>query len=360
VSSIRKHFCPTDEAIESAAAAWLSERDQGFDSAQAAEFERWRTADPRHAAAIAMLEETRDLLGQMPALRGDPELHRRMEKFKDGTRVVAKVYTFPRVVAALAAVAACVAVTLSIVRLNPERTDATPQTSYLTAVDEYRRIVLPDQSVMELNGGTRARVEFSRTRRHVVLDAGEAHFTVEKNPARPFVVNAGAVGIRAVGTAFSVRLDSTAVAVVVTEGKVQVGRFPTPSTSATNDPSDTMDPIFSAGQQVVVETIPLADFSPRVSVLDHAAQRKALAWREPRLVFHETRLAQVVQEFNRHNRVQLEIGDLELREHAVGGTFQADGVESFVRLLEESGDVAVERVTAERIILRKVSAPREP
>ena len=54
--------------------------------------------------------------------------------------------------------------------------------------------------------------------------SGEAYFTVAKNPGRPFVVAAGGVGVRAVGTAFNVRLDSDAVEVLVTEGRVQVSR----------------------------------------------------------------------------------------------------------------------------------------
>jgi transmembrane sensor len=56
----------------------------------------------------------------------------------------------------------------------------------------------------------------------VVLERGEAHFQVAKNPARPFVVVARGVEIRAVGTAFSVGLESTRVEVLVTEGQVAV------------------------------------------------------------------------------------------------------------------------------------------
>ena len=40
----------------------------------------------------------------------------------------------------------------------------------------------------------------------------------------PFIVNAGGVEVRAVGTAFNVNLQSKSVAVLVTEGKVAVER----------------------------------------------------------------------------------------------------------------------------------------
>jgi transmembrane sensor len=52
--------------------------------------------------------------------------------------------------------------------------------------------------------------------------SGEAHFFVEKDPQRPFVVNAAGIDVRAVGTAFNVRIDPAAVEVLVTEGRVRV------------------------------------------------------------------------------------------------------------------------------------------
>lgn len=81
--------------------------------------------------------------------------------------------------------------------------------------------------------------------------------------------------------------------------------------------------------------------------------RDALAWQAPRLVFLDTPLSDVVAQFNEHNRVQLVIGDGEIGQRPVGGTFRADQAEAFVRLLEDSREVAVERPDAERIILRK-------
>ncbi|MCX6934448.1 MAG: DUF4880 domain-containing protein, partial [Verrucomicrobia bacterium] len=45
-----------DESIAATAAAWLAQRDDTFSAADAAAFERWCAADPRHAAAVARLE----------------------------------------------------------------------------------------------------------------------------------------------------------------------------------------------------------------------------------------------------------------------------------------------------------------
>ena len=58
-----------DDAIDTAAATWLCEQDEGFAPGRAAAFAAWCAADPRHAAAIARAEATLSLLGELPALR---------------------------------------------------------------------------------------------------------------------------------------------------------------------------------------------------------------------------------------------------------------------------------------------------
>jgi transmembrane sensor len=63
-------------------------------------------------------------------------------------------------------------------------------------------------------------------------------------------------------------------------------------------------------------------------------------------------LVEVIAQFNRRNQVQLELGDPALASLPVDGSFRADNVEAFVRLLESSGAVRADRVSAERIVLR--------
>jgi transmembrane sensor len=209
-------------------------------------------------------------------------------------------------------------------------------------------------------------VQFSDAVRRLALVRGEAYFTVAKNPARPFLVGARAVDVRAVGTAFNVRMEESKVEVLVTEGRVQINRA-TPSTTTSGTESGatgattmtTSAPMITAGQRVSVSANEKASrFALEVVPVDAVAIQDALAWKAPRLVFVDTPLAEVVRQFNRQNRVQLEIGDPDLARRLVGGTFRADQVESFVRLLEESRDITAERPDTSRIVLRRVaSAP---
>src|SRR5258706_3413361 len=57
--------------------------------------------------------------------------------------------------------------------------------------------------------------------REVALTRGEAWFKVAHDVRRPFIVSAGRIRVRAVGTAFSVRRHDDGADVQVTEGVIE-------------------------------------------------------------------------------------------------------------------------------------------
>jgi transmembrane sensor len=246
------------------------------------------------------------------------------------------------------AVAACLVATVVIWKTRPAQDAVTYANTYSTDSGAYQRVPLPDGSVVELNADTELRVQFTDHRRDVALTRGEAHFTVAKNPARPFFVSAGKVGVRAVGTAFNVRHASSAIDVLVTEGKVEVSNIAPGATTEAGAPV-----YLGAGQRAIVANDTTGRFTPVVSAVDPTVMRAALVWQNAPLIWLDVPLADVVKQFNQRNRVQLAVEDADLAQRVVGGAIRADQVETFVRLLEESRDIAVERPDAEHIVLRK-------
>lgn len=353
-----------DDPIEEVASDWLTQREEGFSLAQKRDFERWCRADPRHAAAVARLEAACALLEKMPLVRAELQP---VVEFPVKLRVTAPVKKFPvlRVVGAMAAALALAAFGW----WQWGRPQPSAQ-RYATSAGGYERVVLADGSVVELNANSEVRVELLANERRVALVQGEAHFTVAHDPARPFIVSAHGVAVRAVGTAFNVRLATTAVEVLVTEGKVAVSEVErvVPNALAAGaeakptrwgqrvPPSDTL---LAANERTVIAfapprsgaPIPSAP-APVVEKINAATLRAALSWQERKLVFSETPLRDVVAQFNRRNRLQLILGDAALAERPVGGTFAADNVEGFVRLLEGSGTITIERRDEATVVLR--------
>ena len=338
---------PSNAAIEGAAIAWLTERDDGFSPAREREFAQWLRTDPRHAATVARLEQTLGLLGELPAFR--TQLNNAFDRaapivpFPPITppAVVRSARRRPRVFAGIGLAAAlALGSFLGWHALRPPAT-----IHYTTTVAGYERARLDDGSTLELNAASAARVQFTAAERRVELTNGEAHFAVAHDTARPFIVNAGGIAVRAVGTAFNVRYtDAGAIEVTVTEGKVRVGQSGPASSSAESAP------LVSAGQRMV---LPRHAPPPTVEQVDPAALRAALAWQSRLADFAEAPLADVIARFNTRSRIHLFLADETLADRRIGGTFALDESEAFVRLLERDGEIIGERRGETEIHLRR-------
>ena len=333
---------PGDDAIRQAAAVWLAQRDAGFSPAQAAAFARWRDADPRHAAAFRRVEATQQLLARLPESPAAAAMLAEVDALCAARPRVVPFSTIWKVAAALAA-AACIAV--AFLATKPADLQSANAT-YATASGQHQSIDLPDGSTVVLNPTSKAEIAFAVSERRVHLQHGEAHFYVAKDASRPFVVSAGTVSVRAVGTAFNVRRHSGAVEVFVTEGKVQVSRVDG-SADADREPT-----YLVAGERAFIEGVPSGHYASGATASDSASARPTAA-RAPRLIFDNTPLSDVVERFNRYSRVQMEIVDPALAQRAVGGTFDADNAESFINLLNAAGDIRIERADDGRVLLHK-------
>lgn len=97
------------------------------------------------------------------------------------------------------------------------------QATLATATGRQSVQALPDGSTIALDAQTRAEVRYYGARRHVRLLAGTAFFSVARDAARPFVVDAAHARITVLGTRFEVALaEDGALRVAVEEGRVRV------------------------------------------------------------------------------------------------------------------------------------------
>jgi transmembrane sensor len=194
-------------------------------------------------------------------------------------------------------------------------------TSYRTAVGGLASVPMPDGSKVTLNTDSEIRVAVTGKERRIDLEQGEAFFEVAHDKARPFVVHAGNKRVIAVGTKFSVRREASEIQVVVTEGRVRVeteGR----SASGSAEPlaAGTIAQANDAG--VLLQTGSLTE------------AEESLSWRQGILVFRRVTLAEASAEFNRYNTRKIEIEDPAVEALRIAGSFRANNVEAFVRLLE--------------------------
>jgi transmembrane sensor len=199
-------------ALEEAAAHWAVRVDAGTLTAEEeAELEAWTRADPRRAGAFARAMAANAYFDRVAALgvRDMPPPER------------ARTYPLTRRAWLGGAAGALAASLIAAVGWEwwsrGERIEAGRGT--------IRRASLQDGSAVTLNTNAEIEVALQQQVRNVRMLAGEVNFDVAKDAARPFVVEAGPVRIRVVGTSFLVRLlDADSVAVTVREGIVDVER----------------------------------------------------------------------------------------------------------------------------------------
>jgi transmembrane sensor len=308
--------------IEQQAARWIARHEAGpLDAESMRAFDAWCEEDARHFGAFVRLEAVSARLDRAGALQGlapRPPIWRR---------------AWVPLAAAASLLVALTATWLIGSGVIGGGTQMETRT-LATQIGEQYRSALSDGSRVELNTATRVAIAYAPTARDVRLEVGEAMFEVAHDPRRPFTVHTPEGDVRAVGTAFSVRVDD-GLQVVVAEGRVEILR------------DGKVVSRVSAGERYV-----LRDSGDAVRADRTPDQiERALAWREGNVAFAGETLGEAATELNRYNRLKIEVADPRVRSMRFGGYFRATDPQSFVTALESSLPVEAER-EGDSIVLR--------
>jgi transmembrane sensor len=209
---------------------------------------------------------------------------------------------------------------------------------YTTGIGEQRTVQLVDGSTVELNARSTIQIRLTAEQRDVTLLEGQALFQVAKDKQRPFVVHAGDAQVRAVGTEFDVYKKQAATVVTVVEGRVE--------TYDSQDSPGTAAIVLSAGEQLTV--VPHVLTKPTRT--DTAI---ATAWVQKRLIFEETPLNDVAEEFNRYNRRPLTIDDGELGNIRISGVYSSTDPASLINFLRNQNSIQVVETEKQVRVLRR-------
>jgi transmembrane sensor len=120
----------------------------------------------------------------------------------------------------IAAVLAVLALGVSLLLTWIKPGDAGDWRDYSASSDQ--RVVLEDGSALEIRAGSSLTARFSRTQRQVRLMKGGVLFTVQRDAARPFLVNFPAGSLSVIGTRFDVEVRDVRTKVSVIDGTVRV------------------------------------------------------------------------------------------------------------------------------------------
>ena len=318
----------------------------------------------RHCQLHVMLGETADLraafdegdkvvplpLGAMSAEVGE----KRSDTDRASVDVLARRWA--RMAAfGIACAAAGVAAALFVAQSPSPSTVSEPIQVASQAKAPVREARLSDGSTVQLAPQSTVSLNYTKESRALELETGEAHFSVAVDEDRPFIVAAGPVRVRAVGTAFNVRRAGERVVVTVIEGKVDVYRLRDSTASDSRGerrsetaPSRDAVTVTSGGQVRWDEEQP----GPALSAVDPA---QALSWREGRLAYAREPLRAVVSDLNRYSDRPVVIRDEAVGRLRVTGTVFTDATGAWLATLPNSLPVRVKVENDSYVILSSES-----
>jgi transmembrane sensor len=198
--------------------------------------------------------------------------------------------------------------------------------TYSTGIGEQRTIRLQDGSTLELNALSSVRVRFSTNAREVDLKEGQALFRVAADTSRPFIVHSDETTVQAVGTQFDVYRKPSGTVVTVLEGRVAVTEVEGPQPV-----------LLAAGDQVTVPTLTKVKKEPP----KHTDVAIATAWVQKRLIFEDTPLGEVAEEFNRYNTRHLVVVGTELRSTGISGVYSSTDPDSLLGFLRAQPNIVL-------------------
>ncbi|RAR80991.1 FecR family protein [Paracidovorax anthurii] len=301
---------------------FVRRRDAGWRTEDERAFQAWLGTDPRHAPAYercgAQWTELDGMPGDLLArlrrdLDGEPRRGAEPPRAADGSR--RRFLAWPAMSAATVAAAAVVACGGYMAWQHFLAQPLSAQ-AYRTERGQQRSVQLADGSRLRLDTATRLEVTFYRGRREARLLDGQAEFEVQPDKDRPFQVLAGPLQATVVGTRFSVRYTpeiGPGASVAVEEGKVRVTGSGAAGAARGGRPEPVL--LLTAGQQAEV------DSEGTLGPLAAVPAGGIAPWRERRVSFVDTPLAEALAELERYRDTGLRVRDPRVAALRLSGTF---------------------------------------
>jgi transmembrane sensor len=320
------------EAIEEAATEWVARIDRGLTRAEQSALAQWLAEDTRCREAFDLAQTTWKNLDRAQVFRIAAEESRAAEAQVTPTR-----HWTPWAYAAGVALVAAASLGIWFSYIH---------THVTTAIGEIRQVPLEDGSRVTLDTRSQIAVEYEPKQRVVRLESGEALFEVAKDARRPFVVQAGDVRVRAVGTAFVVRRRSdNDIDVTVTKGTVDVWSKTRPQEVAVR---------ISAGSATTLSGATLTP--PRDLTVKQIEQ--ATDWKSGVVDLNGRTLAEAVAEINRYNTRHVEISDPGLAAQTLVGHVSTSDPLAFAQAAAAMLDARV-RDDGDRLFIEPWPAPQK-
>lgn len=191
-----------------------------------------------------------------------------------------------------------------------------------------------DGSVIKLNAGSTLRYpeKFSGEKREVYLE-GEGFFSVNRDEARPFIVHAGRITTRVLGTSFNVRAYDDDVQVAVAEGKVAVSREDKDEDIESEGDRETETIYLTRNQWVTYRS------AGQLIEKGEGNIEELIAWKDKRLVFTDKSLDHIADRLERWYNIDIVLSDSSFEERRMSASFKDEPLSEVLAVIALSLDL---------------------
>ena len=333
---------------EMAARWFIRQREQSLNAAERADFEVW-IADPAHAAEYQSIASAMQVLehpDSLDKLVTAAEQHAFMQKEAKRKRRQS------RFAAMLSVVAFCVIALFAHHHYQVWQAAPVMQMAMQNPVGKIVTNTLEDGSRVTLSANSEMQVTYYRHMRHVLLKKGEAVFEVEKDPARPFVVQTDMARVTVLGTRFAVNRLPSLVRISVDHGRVRV--------EPDKVSADTTVPAAQLGQtsgnasdassqaRILVNGQVLEVFANQSNVLVNRPASDAFAFMQGRLVFDRADAEEVAVTLSRYRQKPVIAQGKQVRN--LSANINIHDIESFIHGLPNIAPIKIQETSQTTVI----------
>ncbi|HEX5025185.1 MAG TPA: FecR domain-containing protein [Agriterribacter sp.] len=224
------------------------------------------------------------------------------------------------------------------------KTQGTPaMTSEQTEIKQIKEIMLPDSSLVILNGNSSIRYnsDFATSSKREVVLQGNAYFHVKQTPSlTPFIVHANQLNIQVTGTEFNVNARTKATDVVLTKGKVNV--------SLQKDQTHAV--FMEAGYKLNVDTLNNELITTKTNTDLYTA-----AWKQREWHFEETRLATVAQLLKEYYGMDVVFTEDSQRDLMITAVVSVNDFQTLINVIERTLNIDIQITNQQLIIINPQS-----
>ena len=189
-------------------------------------------------------------------------------------------------------------------------------------------LFLADGTEVWLNTGSTLNFPsvFTEDTRTVELE-GEAYFRVAKNKEKPFIVKSENISVTALGTEFNVCAfnGDELISTSLVEGKVLIK----------NHSNKNQEVVLAPDEQLIYEKESAHFIKKQVNA------EEVSAWKDGKLIFNDTPLAEVAGKLNHWFNANISIEDPAIRKYEYTATFTNENLSQVVELLSLSAPIRI-------------------